>query len=56
MVSCVLVVRIRTIIVMVRCIQAECVLACIDRLRGGAAEEAEGEEDGEMAKGHDGQL
>ena len=38
-------------IVMVSSIQAECVFACIDRRRGGAAEEAEGEEDGRWRVG-----
>ncbi len=56
MVSRVLVIRIHSAIVLVSCIQAECVFAGIARLRGWAAEEAEGEEDGEMAKGHVGQL
>jgi hypothetical protein len=56
MVSCVLVIRIDPSIALGWRIQAECVFACIDRLCSRAAEEAEGEEDWEMAKGHVGQL
>ena len=47
----------RATIVMIRCIDAERILAHVGPLtHGRAAEEAEGEEDGEIAKGHVGQL